>query len=129
MRRARALLLWACFGAAACGPAKPGATASNGRARVDDVRLLAGRPPLALLARDGDPKGAIAVAVATGGLAATPQPSVALAGLLEARLHARGLADATVIPAWDGYRAQWLVGSDAGGAAAIELMRSALLTP
>jgi hypothetical protein len=128
--RAPALLLWAALGAAACGPAKPGAaTALNGRARGDEsVRVLSGKPPIAVLSRDGDPKGAVAVAIATGGLAPSAQPAVALAGVLEARLRARGLADATVIPAWDGYRAQWLA-AEADATASVEAIRTALLAP
>lgn len=57
---------------------------------LDDVHIEAGRPPLALIARDGDPTAAFAVAVSTEGIAGAraPEVTLALATLLDQRLRA-----------------------------------------
>jgi hypothetical protein len=102
---------------------------SAGKLADDAVRVLSGKPPLALVIREGDPRGAVAVAVATGGVAPGPQPAVALAGLVEARLRARGVQEPLVTPGWDGYRARWLVASGTEASLAMDALREALLAP
>lgn len=88
------------------------------------------RPPLVVVSREGDARGALGVAVATGGIAADRGASVAvaLAGLMEARLDAAGLEDATVVAGWDGYRVRALV-TAASAPAAVNMIRTAMLTP
>src|SRR3954471_11498039 len=100
--------------AAACGPAPaPGRAGAPARpvALLPDVRLAKDRPPVVLVARDGDPSGAIAVAVTTSGAVGPeddPEVAVALAGVVEARLVARGVSP-VVAPSWSGFRAAVLV--------------------
>ena len=77
-----------------CGAHTPGAGGSYDGARALATRSTGdGRPPLAVIAREGDAKGAVAVAVTTAGIA--PErgalAGVALAALVEARLAARGV--------------------------------------
>jgi len=84
---------------------------------LPDVRVARGRPPVVLVTRDGDPSGAVAVAVTTAGLDGTSdedaEAAVALAGVVESRLSARGLSP-VVVPSWSGFRAAVLVsGTDA----------------
>lgn len=93
---------------------------------LPDVRQAKDRPPVVLIAREGDPIGAVAAAVTTG--ATEAEPAVALAGVIEARLSARGL-DAIVTPSWDGVRATVLVDGAGGARAATEALRDALLAP
>ena len=113
---------------AACG-ASPGepvkAPAVSGRALLPDVRQAKDRPPVVLVARDGDPSSAVSVAVMTGD---DPDVAVALAGVVEARLRARGQSP-TVTPAWSGYRATLLASSTAGADAATTALRDALSAP
>jgi len=119
---------------AACGPAPPSALpASSTRAvaLLPDVRLAKDRPPVVLVARDGDPSGAIAVAVTTSGLEAgedDPEAAVALAGMVEARLVARGLTP-IVVPSWSGFRAAVLISASDAAPAATDLVREALTAP
>jgi hypothetical protein len=81
--------------------------------------------------REGDPRGAIALAVSTDGVAATrgAAPAVALAAVVESRLVARGLRDLVVVPSFGGYRVRALVAGDADAVAFTEAIRAALLTP
>jgi hypothetical protein len=92
-----------------------------------------------VLAREGDPASAIAVAVTTAGIVPEssassseddPEVATALAGLVEARLRARSL-DVQVTPSWDGLRVAVLV-AEAGAAEAArlaEVLRAALTAP
>ncbi len=120
--------------ALACGasapPVSPGRTTSH--AALPDVRIAPGKPPLLLVAREGDPASAVAVAVSTEGIAPSadeaPEIATALAGVVEARLATAGLTT-TVVPAWDGYRASVLVRNDIEAAAAADALRAALLAP
>jgi hypothetical protein len=123
---------------AGCGGAGAGGGQGKGaQAPTSETRQAKDRPPLAVVARDGDPRGAIAVAVSTDGIAADrgAEAAVALAALVEARLESatreRGGANAMidVTPAWDGYRARALVANEGEAAAVAERLRVALLAP
>lgn len=81
-----------------------------------------------LVSREGDPSGAVAVAVTTSGLegaADDPEAAVALAGIVEARLVARG-HPAVVVPSWSGFRATILVASADAAPAATDAVRESL---
>ncbi len=88
------------------------------------------RPRLAVLTRQGDARGAVAVAVTTDGLAPNSGAlaGVALAALVEARLAARNVS-ATAVGGWDGWRARLLVDSPADAARVVTAVRDALLAP
>ncbi len=89
-----------------------------------------GRPLLAVIAREGDAKGAVAVAVTTAGVASDrgALAGVALAALVEARLAVRGV-DVTAVGGWDGWRLRALVDSPADMTRVVDAVRTALLTP
>jgi hypothetical protein len=112
-----------------CGAHGPAGGAMEA-ASVATRKTGEGRPPLAVLARQGDARGAIAVAVTTEGIA--PErgalAGVALAGLVEARLAARGV-DATAVGGWDGWRLRILVDSPADAARVIDAVVATLLAP
>lgn len=118
---------------AGCGgaPAPPPGGATTGPTSRGDLRLVDGRPPVRLVSREGDPRGAIGVAVRTDGIDPTAGAgvAVALAALVEARLAAKGLADARVLAGWDGYRVELLVGAPEEARAGAEVLREALLVP
>jgi hypothetical protein len=120
--------------AGACGPAAAPAlsgTPSRAIALLPDVRISKDRPPVVLVVRDGDPSGAVAVAVTTSALEAgddDPETAVALAGMVEARLSARGLTP-LVVPSWSGFRAAVLIAAPEGAPAAADAIREALTTP
>jgi hypothetical protein len=88
------------------------------------------RPPLAVVAREGDARGALAIAVTTAGVAPDRGAlvGVSLAALAEARLAARGI-EANAIGGFDGWRLRILIGSPAEAAKVVEGLRSALLAP
>lgn len=115
---------------AACAP-NAGVAARVAGARPGDVVVTRDRPPLAIVLRDGDPRGAVAAAVTTSGIAPErgAEPAVALAAAIEARLEAKGIRDVTAVGGWDGYRVRALVASEADGAALVDALRSAMLTP
>jgi hypothetical protein len=133
----RSLLALAVLGAVACGPRpNPAGPAHRPTALLPDVRIAKDRPPVVLVARRGDPAAAIAVAVTTAGVAgrtagngtASPEPAVALAGVVEGRLAARGI-EAAVTPAWDGVRASLLVAGVKEAESATLALHAALVTP
>jgi len=129
--RARAAVLAASIAAAACGGGPHVAPANRPWAGSGGTRPTAeGRPSLVVVSREGDPLGALAVAVTTDGLAADRGAlvGVALAALVEARLAGSGI-EATVTGGWDGWRLRALVGSAADAAHVIGATRAALLTP
>jgi hypothetical protein len=116
----------------ACGPAAPAtATArSEGRAQalLPDVRRAKDRPPVVLVVREGDPSSALALAVTTAALEGAdddPEIAVALAGMIEGRLAAKGLAP-IVMPSWSGYRVAVLIPSADAAASATDALREAL---
>jgi hypothetical protein len=89
-----------------------------------------GRPGLVVVSREGDARGALAVAVSAEGLAPDrgAVPAVALAALVEARATARGL-DASAVGGWGSWRLRALVASPAEAARAVEIVRDAMLAP
>ena len=98
---------------------------------MPDVRVAKDRPPVALVSREGDPATSIAIAVTTEGVAAEdeePEAAAAIGGVVEARLAARNI-EATVTPAWAGYRVSLLVSGATDGRAAADALRAALITP
>ncbi len=114
-----------------CGAHAPGAGGrSDGTGALATRRTGDGRPPLAVVAREGDAKGAVAVAVTTAGLAPDrgALAGVALAALVEARLAGRGV-DVSAVGGWDGWRLRALVDSPADMARVVDAIRLALLTP
>jgi hypothetical protein len=137
-RRALAIALGAlaatlaAFAAGGCGPAspatQPSAAPARAQALLPDVRRAKDRPPVVLVVREGDPSSAIAAAVTTGGIEGSdddPEVTVALAGVVEARLTAKGFAP-NVVPSWSGFRAAVLVGTAEAAPAATDALREAL---
>lgn len=117
----------------ACGGTpRAGGGAAYPDERLPDVRVEKGRPPVVIVAREGDPAGAIAVVVSTAGMggleARGAEPSVALAGVVEARLRARGTA-ARVVPQWDGFRVVLLLNDAEDARTKARLLREALVAP
>jgi hypothetical protein len=87
-----------------------------------------------LVTREGDPAGAIAVAVTTSGIGwsespgDSPEAATALAGLIESRLRAKAI-DAVVTPSWDSVRASALVTNEAEAGRLADALREALTRP
>jgi hypothetical protein len=123
----------ACTFAGAIGCPPPASTIVAEPARLPPVvRSLPSRPPVAVVAREGDPRAALAVAVLTAGVddAAGPRLPVALAAMTEARLAAQGVRDVTVASTWDGYRVRALLPDSADGASTlVHALRGALVSP
>ncbi|MCL2725414.1 MAG: hypothetical protein FWD69_13360 [Polyangiaceae bacterium] len=123
------------FSIAACGGGSHAlheASTPRAATHAPDVRLAKERPPVVLVAREGDPASAVGVAVTTTGIDASsngdnPEVPTALAGVVEARLEARGLA-ARVTPQWDGFRAVVLVQDAAHAEIVANALRAALTT-
>lgn len=123
--RPAALLAGALMASMACGPRAGG----DAKGPLTDVRFANGRPPVVVVAREGDPAAAVAVAITTAGLENDdPEPATALAGLIEARLKAKSI-DATVTPSWDGLRTSTLATSDAEAVRVAEILREVLTAP
>jgi hypothetical protein len=125
-----AAALFDCLVLAGCGfgqkkPDAPSAAPALAADLLPDVRQAKDRPPVVLVAREGDPIGAVSAAVVVA--ATDSEPAVALAGVVEARLAAKGL-DAIVTPSWDGIRATVLV-EGSGARAATDALRDALSAP
>ena len=81
-----------------------------------------GRPPLAVVAREGDARGAVAAAVTMEGLASEQRRGAgggASAALVEARLLAARI-DATAVGGWGGWRVRALVASAAEAARVVD---------
>ena len=115
---------------AACAGA-PARSPSPGTARFEEVRRAEGRPPVAVLARDGDPSAAVAVSVLTLGVdpAHGAEVPVALSGIVEARLFAAGVRDVSVVPGAEGFRVRALVPTPADARLIVSALREALTTP
>lgn len=112
-----------------------GGVARDERARSAQGGLLtravgASRPPLAVVAREGDALSAVAVAVTTEGIDTQRGALVAvsLAALVQERLTGRGI-EATAVGGWNGWRLHATVASPAEAAAAVDAIRTALLAP
>ncbi len=94
-----------------------------------------GRPSLAVVARAGDARSALAVAISTDGIA--PErgavAGVALAALIEARVarHSGGGDDADVVTVggWGGWRLRALLPDAASAASLVDSIRTAMLAP
>jgi len=114
----------ACGGRARSGraPSSPPGTATRATGE--------GRPPLAVVVREGDARSAIAAAVMMDGIAPEQGalPAVALAALVEARLLARGV-DVTAVGGWGGWRVRGLVASAAEAIRVVDGLRDAMLAP
>ena len=80
-----------------------------------------------VVVREGDPRGAIALALVTEGVADErgAEVPVALAALVEARVGAA----VSVVPSRDGVRARGLAANDAEATALTQALGTALLTP
>ena len=117
-------------GSIGCGAHRPGAGAEAAGWALATRSTGDGRPPLAVVAREGDAQGAVAVAVTTAGLAPGrgALAAVALAALVQARLAEHGI-DASAVGGWDGWRLRALVDSPATMQRIIDAVRTALLTP
>jgi hypothetical protein len=95
------------------------------------MSLVAGRPSLSVVEREGDAWGALAIAVTTQGIAANQgaTAAVALAALVEERILARGIPQAGVVGGWDGWRLRALAASPADAAKLLDSAREAMLAP
>jgi hypothetical protein len=128
---ARSGLLAALLSISACG-GRAGARATLPAVSPGTVTRETGdgRPPLAVVEREGDPRGAIGVAVTMEGIAAErgAMPAVALAALVEARLRARGI-DASATGGWGGWRLSALVASPDEAVQLVDRVREAMLAP
>src|ERR1700722_634654 len=135
----RTVLLFVAMTAAAlvtgCGGGSA-TTNAQGPGRTRARALGDGRPPLAVVARAGDGRSALAVAVSTEGIA--PErgavPAVALAALVEARLSVRidggaGETSVTTVGGWGGWRLRALVESASDATALVAAVRTAMLAP
>lgn len=113
----------------ACGGGTP-RDHNIGPLAADEVRRVSGHPPLALIAREGDPAPAVAVNVFTEGVdpAHESEVAVALGAMVEGRLAAKGFA-LTMAPSSDAYRFSTLLTSDAQVDSAAAAIVSALLSP
>ncbi|HEX8791039.1 MAG TPA: hypothetical protein VF765_08795 [Polyangiaceae bacterium] len=89
-----------------------------------------GRPPLGVVARDGDAGAGVAVAVSTEGLAADrgAVAGVSLAALVEARLAAKGVP-AEAVGGWGGWRLRALAAAAGDAAGIVAALRDAMLAP
>jgi hypothetical protein len=132
VRGARARAAWArlvaCAALASCGgPGAEGAGARRAAPAFDglDTRVLAGRPPLVVVQREGDPAPALAAAVAVEGPAGA---SEALAALVDGRL-AGALPRAGVTADRLGYRVRTLIEGEADADGALKALRRALAEP
>jgi hypothetical protein len=92
---------------------------------LEDVIVHPNRPPLALLAREGDPSPAFAVAVSSEGLlpARAPELTVALTTLLEERLRPTWPA-IEARPGWEGFVLRGLTSEGALDALFVALERA-----
>src|SRR5580692_507040 len=122
---------------AGCGAAPATVPRSQLPTPLERVRRSEGRPPVALLAREGDPRSAVALAVLTAGVAPEQgaEVAVALAAVVDARLGAAKVRDYRVVPGAEGFRVRALLpvhGPESGARRERDLMitlRDALLTP
>ena len=136
----RALLLTVVLGAsqAACGVLRGGPSRSPAEAQLAhatfgetapgriNLRETPDQPRLTVVARDGDPASAVALAVWTDG---DELASAGLAALVRARLHSKGFAGVDVQATRDGYRVRGLFPSAPDAAAFVGALKSSLLDP
>jgi hypothetical protein len=124
------LVVAAALGCAGHGGSSAGARSAAGSLASASRLGAGGHPPLALVTREGDGRGSLAVAVATDGIAPGrgAMAAVALAALVEARVAARGLP-VTATGGWGGWRLRILVDGPAEVKAAVDATRDAMLSP
>jgi hypothetical protein len=111
----------------ACGASGHAIVPPVTAAAREDWRRAEGRPPVVVIAREGDPTSAVAMAVLTEGIGADrgAEAAVATAALLESRLD----PTVSVIPSGLGVRARGLASTPAEGVALAGALRTALLAP
>ena len=114
--------------AAACGGSARGLAPGAPRT---SVAVGDARPSLLVVEREGDARGAVAVAVSTEGIAPDRGAvvAVALAALIEERLAGRVIGDAVPVGGWSGWRLRALVASPADAVALVDATRQAMLSP
>lgn len=121
----------AVLAAAGCGGARAAPVRASIPMAIATQSTGQGRPPLAVVSRQGDAVGALAVAVTTEGIA--PErgavPAVALAALVEARLAARGLTGTVVVGGWASWRLSVLAATPSDATRAVEAIRDVMLAP
>ncbi len=117
--------------ATGCAAASGASRASLAAPSIAETTQAAGHPPVALLVREGDPSAAVAVAVLTEGIepARGADVPVALAAVVEARLAAVGVEEASVTPGAQGFRIRALAPGGARGREVVSALRTALLAP
>jgi hypothetical protein len=119
-------LLAAVAAATTSGCAAP--AAAPGQAQAPSTRAVAhpGKPPLALIAREGDPEAGMAVAVLTDGIATARSTTVAwtLATLVASRLPA-----SSVVPVSEGFRLRARAHGEGEVSAFFAAARQALSAP
>jgi hypothetical protein len=127
--RSRAVVVVALIATSSCGG--PTRTAAGPATPRTSVAVGAGRPSLTVVERDGDARGAVAIAVTTDGIAPDRGAvvGVALGSLVEERLAARGIVEASAAGGWDGWRLRSSVASPADGARLVQIAREAMLEP
>lgn len=124
----------ACMALVACrgGAPRAGDAAASAERTLEpsDVIRRAGAPPVAVIARDGDPLGALAAALSTASLAPDEQSAAALtlAALMEHRLASLG-DEGAVTPTFDGVRIRLLGRPGAPLASAWAALERALTAP
>lgn len=121
--RSAVFLPLACAFAFGCGPPAPRVVSPPGR--LDGVVQEPRRPPLATLARDGDPVGAIGAVLSLAGFPREPEMAVALAALFEGRL--KSSAGLEVRPGWSTVEIRVPVGAAADAAGGLILALDAAL--
>jgi hypothetical protein len=129
--RAAAAVLVGIVAAGCAGRVAPGAKAGGDGAHQATRATGNGRPPVTVVSREGDARGAVAVAVTTLGIAPDrgATPGVALAALVEARVAAHTSVQVDATGGWDGWRLRALVASPAEASAFVEAVRTAMLVP
>ncbi len=122
----RAMLVAAVVVWSACG-----GDAKRAQAPRTSVPVGIGHPALAVLEREGDGLGAVALAVNTEGIAPDRGAvvAVALGALVRERLTARGIAEVSAVGGMSGWRLRALVASPSDAAKLVGLARDALLGP
>ncbi len=129
--RGLALLLAVVAGAGCAPPMGAAAAPPSGLASAIATRDTGrGGPPLTAIVREGDARGALAVAVTTVGIAPArgAMVGVALAALTQERLAKKGV-ESVAVGGWNGWRLRALVASPVEASRFAEALRAALLTP
>ncbi len=132
MTKRSGTLVAAAIAAMGCGGRAHQATARplDSRGGIATDTATADHPPLEPVVREGDTRGAIAIAVSTDGIAEDRGAlvGVALAALVQERLAVRGI-DATATGGWGGWRLRALAGSPPEASKIVDAAREALVAP